>query len=218
MLAPSLAVLAAVLLGCTGCVTFTSPDPAAGTSAAAPSSYLDRLKAAPVATPAQEAPGPDGVAVTAFITEDRNIACAMTFSRAGQAASPWEPSNFDDDALKSAPLVPVVDCQLAGYPAPAAATDDCAGTHLGFLGGTVRLSPDAVAYGNCRAGVTAMEAAYGPKGTPSDILADLPILAPGQGIDASGYRCAPLDDGLACANLSNGVGFHIDRDAFTALP
>lgn len=216
----SSAVAVAALLACTGCISITSPDPAATTTAGPPPSYLDRLKAAPVATPSADAQSgtQQGEGVWTFATEDHNIACVVAQSRAGQVNSPWEPNNFDSDELKSSPLVPVVDCQLARYPQPTKAADNCAGTNIGFLGGTVLLAPDTVAYGNCRAGVTAMEAAFGPNGRADGPLAGVAPLAKGQALDALGYRCVPLDDGVACANLSNGVGFYVDRDSYQAFP
>ena len=44
----------------------------------------------------------------------------------------------------NAAIVPVVQCELAIYPKPQAANikDDCGGSGLGYLGGTVLLRPD----------------------------------------------------------------------------
>ena len=72
-------------------------------------------------------------------------------------------------------------CELAAYPKPAAGDikDDCAGTGLGYLGGTALLTPDKATYGECRSGVTQMEATYGPKGSKSGPLSELPVLADG---------------------------------------
>jgi hypothetical protein len=174
---------------------------------------VDRLKATPVSQP--------GDAVTSgelpqFVTATRNIACVFTSSKAGHLNQPWEPNNFTDQANAAAPSIPVVNCQMVRYPQVLAADqhDNCAGTNIGFLGGTALLNPDTATYGSCRAGVTAVEAAYGAGGTANDVMGGIPVLASDEAMDAQGYRCASLDDGVACANLASGVGFFIAAEKY----
>ncbi|WP_146238817.1 hypothetical protein [Arthrobacter livingstonensis] len=194
-------------LALSGCITVPTEEPApASTPAAGQPSYVDRLKATPVDKPT------DGAAsgtLPQFVTDSRNIACVFTTSRAGNLNQPWEPNNYGDAANAKAPTIPVVNCELASYPDPSAkdVTDDCAGTSIGYLGGTALLSPDKVGYGGCRAGATAVEASFGTDGTASEVMSQIPVLEQGRAMEAEGYRCAPMDDGVACANLATGLGF-----------
>ncbi|ALE07564.1 hypothetical protein AL755_04830 [Arthrobacter sp. ERGS1:01] len=206
----------AASLALAGCITV--PVPGAGTSTtpapAAAKDYVERLKAAPAGKPADQQGGR-----AQFVTKDRNIACVFTSSRAGNLDQPWEANNYADTANAKAPTVPVVNCELAAYPAPVAAdvTDTCSGTHIGYLGGTALLSPAAVSYGGCRSGPTAVEAAFGPGGTANGTLSRIPVLAAGTAMDSLGYRCAPLDDGVACANLAAGIGFFVSAGSYELL-
>lgn len=215
MRASTFIVLAAgVGTGLVGCITIPTGPPAQPTvTAKGPLSYVDRLKTMAVDKATQDAGGAE---LPAFITDSRNIACVFTSSRAGNLNQPWEPNNYTDSANETSPIVPVVNCELANYPAPDPATvkDTCAGTHVGYLGGTALLMPDAVSYGGCRAGVTAVEAAFGTEGTVSENMSRIPVLDQGHAKEAQGYRCAPLDDGVACANLSNGLGFFVSADKY----
>jgi hypothetical protein len=211
--AAALAVTALLVsAGLSGCITVPAPNPQpSAATKTGPLSYVERLKAAPVSKPAQE---PDTLAQ--FVTDSRAVACVFTTSRAGNLNQPWEPNNFTDQANASSPIIPVVNCELAAYPDPARGdvTDTCGGTFIGYLGGTVLLAPEKVSYGACRAGVTAMEAAFGPGGTVNDTMAAIPVLAPGAAIDSLGYRCASLDDGVACANLASGLGFFVSQQKY----
>jgi len=212
---PAALLGAFMCLALSGCISIPTGSPT--TAAVAPSgphSYLDRLKATPVAKPTDTAAAAE---LPQFVTESRNVACVFTSSRNGNLNQPWEPNNFSDSANAASPLIPVVNCELANYPEPAQADvqDTCAGTFKGYLGGTALLAPDKVSYGSCRAGVTAVEAAFSPAGTVSDAMAQLPVLADGAAMEAQGYRCAPMDDGVACANLSSGLGFFIAAQKYS---
>jgi hypothetical protein len=202
-------------LALSGCISIPTGTPAtAAATPPGPQSYLDRLKAAPVNKPTDAASATE---LPQFVTESRNVACVFTSSRNGNLNQPWEPNNFADSANAASPLIPVVNCELASYPDPARTdvTDNCAGTFKGYLGGTALLAPDKVSYGGCRAGVTAVEAAFGPAGTVSDAMAQIPVLADGTAMEAQGYRCAPMDDGVACANLSSGLGFYVAAQKYS---
>ncbi len=207
-----MAALAALALA--GCITVPENGslPTATPSVGTPG-YVGRLKAAPVDAPTE---GASAGALPQFITNTRNVACVFTSSRAGHLLQPWEPNNYADAANAKAPTLPVVNCELAHYPVPAAAdvTDNCAGTNVGYLGGTVLLTPDTVAYGGCRAGVTAAEASFGAGGTVSEAMSRIPVLEQGRAMESDGFRCAPLDDGVACANLATGLGFFVSSDNY----
>lgn len=209
-------LLAVVLcLALSGCITVPDPAPAP-TTAQGPTEapgYVDRLKATPVS---QSTEAPANTDLPMFVTDSRNIACIFTTSQAGNLNQPWEPNNYGDRDHEAEPIIPVANCEMAAYPQPAQADikDNCAGTNIGFLGGTAVLYPDKAVYGGCRAGVTAVEAAFGINGTPNPDLAEIPVLAPGSAMEAQGYRCAPLDDGVACANLAAGIGFFISATKY----
>lgn len=201
------AVAGAALSGCIT-VPVGNGEPTATQGPTAPLSYVERLKA----TPVQQAGGDSAsVELPQFVSDSRNIACLFTTSRAGHLNQPWEPNNYADQANAAAPIIPVVNCQMVRYPQVQAADqhDNCAGSNVGFLGGTATLYPDTATYGGCRAGVTAVEAAFGSGATANQVMGSIPVLAPGGAMDAQGYRCAPMDDGVACANLASGVGFFI---------
>ncbi|MDJ0317409.1 hypothetical protein [Arthrobacter antibioticus] len=202
------AVAATLVLS--GCITVPvgNGEPTATHSSTAAQTYLDRLKATPVGQPGEEDTPAE---LPQFITDTRNIACVFTSAKAGNLNQPWEPNNFSDKANDAAPIIPVVNCQMVTYPQIQAADDheSCAGTNVGLLGGTAVLYPDKATYGGCRAGVTAVEAAFGADGTVNQEMGSIPVLAPGLAMDEQGYRCAPMDDGVACANLANGTGFFI---------
>ncbi|MFQ4147602.1 hypothetical protein AAGW05_02715 [Arthrobacter sp. LAPM80] len=213
---------AAAVAMLTGCITVPVGDgqPGASDGPTAPLTYADRLKATPVNAPTGDSGATE---LPQFVTDSRSIACVFTSSRAGNLNQPWEPNNFPDQANAAAPLVPVVNCQMARYPQVQAGArhEDCAGTNIGFLGGTALLTPYAATYGACRAGVTAVEAAFGPRGIVNQVMGAIPVLPPGSAIEAQGYRCAPMDDGVACANLASGVGFFVAEgkyELFGAVP
>lgn len=209
------AVAVAVALGLGGCITVPAAptEPSATAPAAESLSYVERLKALPVAEASEN---PLGETLQQFVTDSRNIACVFTSSRAGHLNQPWEPNNYTDNANAAAPIVPVVNCQMVNYPQVQEKdrANNCAGTNIGYLGGTVLLAPDKASYGGCRAGVTAIEAAFGPRGVVSEELAQLPVLSPGQAMDGQGYRCGAMDDGVACANLAAGIGFFVSANDY----
>lgn len=210
-----LGMVVAVTLGLSGCITVpnNSVQPTATQSPTGPVSYVDRLKNAPVAVPTDDAVSNE---LPQFVTDSRNIACVFTSSRAGHLNQPWEPNNFSDSANAAAPIVPVVHCEMANYPAvnEADKLSDCSGTNIGYLGGTALLTPDKASYGGCRAGVTAVEAAFGPQGNVNQLMDEIPVLASGQAMETGGYRCGSLDDGVACANMAAGIGFFIAADRY----
>ena len=195
------------LVGCIG-VPVSGGAPTATQGATAPLTYVDRLKATPVV---QATEGAVETELPQFVTDSRNVACVFTGSKAGNLNQPWEPNNFSDPAIAAAPTIPVVNCQLAGYSAVKQTDqkDNCSGTNVGYLGGTAVLYPDKASYGSCRAGVTSVEAAFGANGTVTPEMASIPVLAPGQAMEVQGYRCAPMDDGVACANLVSDLGFFV---------
>jgi hypothetical protein len=190
LVAAAVAVLA-VLAG-TGC-SVTVPDP--GYTPPPPLPALEQLRQAPLTDPAAFRTADD---VLAFVTADRNAVCALTSARGAHVNLPYEPNNFGDSANRKLDTVPVAHCELAVYPAPEAAdiTDNCTGTGLGYLGGAALLTPDGAKYGECRSGVTAMESAFGPKGTRDGVIAALPVLPEGGNLERNGLRCSAYDGGL----------------------
>jgi hypothetical protein len=208
-----LGILAAFLLAGTAC-SITTEDP--GYVAPPPLPVMEQLEQAALTDPAAFRASGD---VLSFITEDRNIVCSLTSARGEHLNLPYESNSFTDGANNKLATVPVAHCELAGYPKPAAGDvkDDCAGTGLGYLGGTALLSPDKATYGECRSGVTQMEAAYGPKGNKSGPLTELAVLAEGQNLERNGLRCTAYNGGVACGNVSAGVGFFVARDRYELI-
>jgi hypothetical protein len=209
-----LGVLAALfLLTATAC-SITTVDP--GYVPPPPLAPLDQLEQAALVDPAGYSAG-EGV--LSFITSDHNVACSLTSARGEHINLPYEANSFSDPANNKLATVPVAHCELAAYAKPSAGDvkDDCAGTGLGYLGGTALLTPDTVSYGGCRSGVTQMEAAYGPKGSKSGPLSQLPVLAEGQNIERNGLRCAADNGGVACGNVSAGVAFFVARDRYELI-
>ncbi|BCW34943.1 hypothetical protein StoSoilA2_09990 [Arthrobacter sp. StoSoilA2] len=209
-----LGILAALLLVlATGC-SFATKDP--DYVPPAPLPPLEQLKEVPVTEQTALAAG-EGV--TAFVTPDRNIVCAMTSSRGGHLNIPYEANTYSDAANNKFAVVPVVHCELAKYakPEPTDVADDCGGTGLGYLGGTVLLTPDKAVYGSCRSGVTQMESEFGPKGSRSGPISKLPELADGQNIERNGLRCSAYNDGVACGNVSGGVAFFVSRQGYQLI-
>lgn len=203
-----------VLLACSGCISVSSPDPSA--SAGPPPSYLERIKTAKLVEPTSTAAKTLSDSVRGFVVGGKDIACVLTGSRNGQINSPLEPNNFTDPVNQPQPLVPVVQCELATYPVPTPqdVKDNCGGTGVGYLGGVALLKPDQVSYGSCRTGLTGMEAGGDDSSNIKKVLAQFPVLDEGKALDSQGYRCVPMDSGVACANLSNGVGFFIAKDKY----
>lgn len=209
-----LGILAALfLLAGTAC-SITTEDP--GYVAPPPLPALEQLEQAALADPASFRAVGD---ILSFITEDRNIVCSLTSARGEHLNLPYETNSFSDAANNKLATVPVAHCELARYPKPAAGDikDDCAGTGLGYLGGTALLAPDKATYGECRSGVTQMEAAYGPKGNKSGPLTELRVLAEGQNLERNGLRCSAYNGGVACGNVSAGVGFFVARDRYELI-
>ncbi|MET3935833.1 hypothetical protein ABIE00_003879 [Arthrobacter sp. OAP107] len=206
----SLALFAMTLAGCS--VTVADPD----YTPPAPLPALEQLKQAPLTDPAAFAAGED---VLAFVTADRNVVCALTSARGPHLNLPYETNNFSDPGNAKLATVPVAHCELAAYPAPAAADigEDCSGTGLGYLGGAALVTPHKARYGECRSGVTQMEAEYGPRGTPNGPVSKLPVLPEGGNLERNGLRCSAYRSGVACGNVSGGVGFFISRDHYELI-
>ena len=222
--------MAALLL--TGC-SVTVKDP--GYTPPAPLPPLEQLKQAPLTDAAAFAAAGD---VLAFVTADRNIVCALTSARGPHLDLPYEPNNFSDPGNRKLDTVPVAHCERAVYPEPNEAdiTDTCSGTGLGYLGGSALLTPGKATYGECRSGVSAMEAAYGPRGSvrggtgsqgngPQEPdpqgnkdIAELRVLADGGNLERNGLRCSTYNGGVACGNISGGVAFFISRDHYELVP
>ena len=209
-----LGILAALLMVLASGCSFSTKDP--DYVPPAPLPPLEQLKQVPVTELTTLAAGED---VTAFVTPDRNIVCAMTSSRGGHLNVPYEPNSYSDAANNKFAVVPVVHCELAKYAKPELTdvADDCAGTGLGYLGGTVLLTPDKAVYGSCRSGVTQMESEFGPKGSRSGPISKLRELADGQNIERNGLRCSAYNDGVACGNVSGGVAFFVSRAGYQLI-
>lgn len=211
MLAALFLVTAVTTTGC----SVTTKDPSFVPPA--PLQPMEQLEKAPLADPKMFSSGGD---VLSFITADRTIACSLTSARGDHVNLPYEQNRYADAANNKLPIVPVVHCRLATYqpPHPGDVKDDCAGTHLGYLGGVALLAPDTARYGECRSGVASMEAAYGPKGTKAGPLAQLPVLADGQNLERNGLRCSAYNGGVACGNVSAGVGFFVSPERYELVP
>lgn len=209
-----LGILAALLMVLASGCSFSTKDP--DYVPPAPLPPLEQLKQVPVTEQTTLAAGED---VTAFVTPDRNIVCAMTSSRGGHLNVPYEANSYSDTANNKFAVVPVVHCELAKYAKPELTdvADDCAGTGLGYLGGTVLLTPDKAVYGSCRSGVTQMESEFGPKGSRSGPISKLRELADGQNIERNGLRCSAYNDGVACGNVSGGVAFFVSRAGYQLI-
>lgn len=209
-----LGILAALCVASVTACTVTIEDP--GYVAPPPLPPLEQLEKAALVDPAGYRAGQD---VLSFITEDRNIVCSLTSAKGEHLNLPYELNNFTDSENDKLAIIPVAHCQLASYPKPAAGDirDDCAGTGLGYLGGAALLTPEKATYGECRSGVTQMEAVYGPKGTKSGPLSELAVLADGANLERNGLRCSAYNHGVACGNVSAGVAFFVSRDHYEAF-
>ncbi|QCO97120.1 hypothetical protein FCN77_04545 [Arthrobacter sp. 24S4-2] len=206
-----LGILAAlILVACTAC-TITREDPHYVPPPPLPA--LEQLKQAPLTDTARFSAG-EGM--LSFVTADHSAVCSLTSARGEHLNLPYEQNAYGDTANNKLAIVPVAHCELAAYPKPQPAdvTDDCAGTGLGYLGGAALLTPDKASYGECRSGVTQMEAEFGPEGTKSGPISRLPVLEDGQNLERNGLRCSAYNGGVACGNLSAGVGFFISRDRY----
>lgn len=202
------------LLGATGCAVTVEDR---GYVAPPPLPPMEQLAQGALADPEDYSGGADGV--VSFITEDRTVACSLTAARGPHINLPYEQNSFSDSENNKLAIVPVAHCELSRYPAPQSedVADDCAGTNLGYLGGVALLTPDAARYGECRSGVTQMEAAYGPRGSKAGPLAQLPVLADGKILEHNGLRCSAYNGGVACGNVSAGVGFFVSPDHYELI-
>lgn len=202
------------LVTATGC-TVTTKDPSYVPPAPLPP--MEQLEKAPLADAKTFSSGTD---VLSFINADRTIACSLTSARGEHLNLPYEQNRYSDAANNKLPIVPVAHCELATYPKPQPGDikDDCGGTHLGYLGGVALLAPDTARYGECRSGVTSMEGTYGPKGNKAGTLAQLPVLADGQNLERNGLRCSAYNGGVACGNVSAGVGFFVSPQRYELIP
>jgi hypothetical protein len=204
-----------LLLGAAGCAV-TVED--AGYVAPPPLPPMEQLEQAALVDPEDYSGGADGV--VSFITEDRTVACSLTAARGPHINLPYEQNSFGDSENNKLAVVPVAHCELATYPMPQAddVADDCAGTNLGYLGGVALLTPDTARYGECRSGVTQMEAAYGPRGSKAGPLTELAVLPEGKNLERNGLRCSAYNGGVACGNVSAGVGFFVSPNHYELIP
>jgi hypothetical protein len=209
-----LGIFAALILAAATACTITTQDP--GYVPPAPLAPMEQLEQAAVVDAKNFANG-DGV--ISFITEDRTVGCSLTAARGEHLNLPYEQNNFADTANNKLATVPVAHCELAKYPQPKSedAKDDCAGTNLGYLGGVALLTPDSARYGECRSGVTQMEATYGPKGSKAGAMAQLQVLGDGQNLEGNGLRCSAYNGGVACGNVSAGVGFFVSAEHYELI-
>ncbi|MCU1565499.1 MAG: hypothetical protein JWQ56_436 [Pseudarthrobacter sp.] len=209
-----LGIFAALILAAATACTITTQDP--GYVPPPPLPPLEQLEQAALV----DAKGfSNGDGAISFITEDRTVACSLTSARGEHVNLPYEQNNFSDSANNKLATVPVAQCELAKYPQPKAedAKDDCAGTNLGYLGGVALLTPDRATYGECRSGVTQMEATYGPKGSKTGDISELEVLGEGQNLEGNGLRCSAYNGGVACGNVSAGVGFFVSPDHYELI-
>lgn len=183
----------------------------------APLAPMAQLEQAPLANPEDFSGG--GEDVLSFATEDRSIVCSLTSARGEHVNLPYEENSFSDTANNKLATVPVAHCELATYAEPARedVKDDCAGTNLGYLGGVALLTPDAARYGECRSGVTQTEATYGPGGSKAGPLLQVRALANGQNLERNGLRCSAYNGGVACGNVSAGVGFFVSPQKYELI-
>jgi hypothetical protein len=209
-----LGIFAALILTVATACTITTKDP--GYVPPAPLPPLEQLEQAAPVDPEAFANG-DGV--ISFMTADRAVACSLTAARGEHVNLPYEQNNFSDTANNKLATVPVAHCELAKYPQPRGedAKDDCAGTNLGYLGGVALLTPDSARYGECRSGVTQMEATYGPKGSKAGTIAQMQVLGEGQTVEGNGLRCSAYNGGVACGNVSAGVGFFVSPERYELI-
>jgi len=209
-----LGIFAALILAAATACTITTQDP--GYVPPPPLRPLEQLEQ----TPLVDAKGfSNGEGVVSFITADRTVACSLTAARGEHVNLPYEQNNFSDSANNKLATVPVAHCELARYPKPKAedAKDDCAGTNLGYLGGVALLTPDSARYGECRSGVTQMEATYGPGGSKTGDISELQVLGEGQNLEGNGLRCSAYNGGVACGNVSAGVGFFVSPEHYELI-
>ncbi|GAA3275361.1 hypothetical protein AAU01_32590 [Paenarthrobacter aurescens] len=208
------AILAAMTMVLMAGCSFATKDP--DYVPPAPLPPLEQLQQVPLTEQTTLSAGED---VTAFVTADKNIVCAMTSSRGGHLNLPYEANSYSDAANNKFAVVPVVHCELAKYaaPDPADISDDCAGIGLGYLGGTILLTPEKASYGSCRSGVTQMESEFGPKGSREGPISKLRELPEGQNIERNGLRCSAYNGGVACGNISGGVAFFVSREGYQLI-
>lgn len=207
-------MLAAVLLVAVTACTVTQKDP--DYVPPAPLPVLEHLEQAPLSDPAALGTSEDHLS---FVTADRNIVCSLTSARGGHLNLPYEPNGYSAGGNSKFATVPVAHCELAAYPKPDAKDirDDCAGTGLGYLGGTALLTPDQAVYGECRSGVTQQETEFGPKGTRNGPISQLPVLEDGKNVERNGLRCSAYNGGVACGNVSAGVAFFVASDRYELI-
>ena len=207
-------MLAALLLAAaTGC-SVTLEDP--GYVPPPPLPPMEQLEQAALAEPAAFANGTD---ILSFITEDRSVACSLTSARGEHLNLPYEANNFSDASNNKHAIIPVAHCELARYPKPNPGDirDDCAGTRFGYVGGVALVTPDKATYGECRSGVTELEATFGPNGSKAGPLARLTVLADGANLERNGLRCTAYNGGVACGNVSAGVGFFVSPERYELI-
>ncbi|MDD1475590.1 hypothetical protein [Arthrobacter sp. H16F315] len=201
------------LMAATAC-TVTQKDP--DYVPPAPLAVLEQLKQAPLADASKYAVGQD---LLSFVSADRNVVCSLTSARGEHVNLPYEQNGFADSANNKLATVPVAHCELASYPAPEATDilDTCGGTGLGYLGGVALLTPERAGYGECRSGVTEQEAEFGPRGSHTGSISELPVLDEGKNLERNGLRCSAYNGGVACGNVSAGVAFFVSRDHYELI-
>ena len=205
-------ILAALVMVLASGCSFATKDP--DYVPPAPLPPLQQLQQVPVSEQTALSTGGD---VTAFVTADRNIVCAMTSSRGGHLNLPYEAKTVSADAANNKfAIVPVAHCEFATYRKPDVRghrATTAAGTGLGYLGGTALLSPDKAVYGECRSGVTQHGVRVRTQRNAATArISQLPVLDDGQSLERNGLRCSAYNGGVACGNVSAGVAFFVTRD------
>lgn len=210
------AALLAVPLLLSGCVQLPTGDGATPT-AVTDLEPLAELEAMELRAPEELGLVPDAESI-AVLAADRSASCAISTKQGGIFDNPVDPimaaGERDDIQLE----VDAAYRELAAYPTPTEITADCSGTNLGFEGGTVMLTADALAYGGCRIGLTTREAEFAAGvEAGAGVIAKLPLLERGQAAELRGFRCGLGRDGMICAHLGTSEGFLANRDAVTAI-
>ena len=148
------------------------------------------------------------------------MVCSLTSARGEHLNLPYEQNSFSDTANNKLATVPVAHCELAAYPKPAAADvkDDCAGTGLGYLGGTALLTRTRPVRRMPVRRHTNGGRVRAQGGQERPAQSKLPVLADGRNLERNGLRCSAYNAGVACGNVSGGVGLLRRRDHYELFP
>ncbi len=153
--------------------------------------------------------------VVAFLSHDRNAYCTITTKQGGVIDSPVDKLLSGGERNDNELEVFAAYCEFGRYPEPKEITDNCNGTNLGFMGGTMVLTAETAVYGGCRVGMTLMESEFGIGAEPGDgPVAKLPVVDRGQAVELNGFRCGSITEGMVCAEMQTGVGFLVGDESY----